>query len=192
MGGAVYYRYPRIADPLKFVETPLPGLIEVEATPQTDPRGSFARAFCIDTFAEAGLDFVPVQTNLSTNGAYTLRGLHYQSAPFGERKLVRAVSGRAYDVAVDLRRGPTFGKWHAVELCADKMNAVFIPEGFAHGFLALEPNTTLLYQMSPAYTAGHAAGIRWNDPDIAIAWPGEPQIMSDADKKFPLLAQFEA
>lgn len=159
--------------------------------PHADARGVFARAFCVDAFADAGLDFVPVQSNLSTNGALTLRGLHYQAAPHAEKKLVRAVSGRAFDVAVDLRSGPTFGKWHAVELCADEMNAIFIPEGFAHGFLALEPNTTLLYQMSPSYVGGHGAGLRWDDPDIGIDWPFAPKLMSDADKALPTLAQFE-
>ena len=190
MGREVCHRDPNAQDPMKFVETPLRGLIEVEATPHYDARGVFMRAFCADEFARAGLDFTPVQTNLSTNKAFTLRGLHYQPAPYGEKKLVRAVLGRAFDVAVDLRSGKTFGQWHAIELCSQKMNAVFIPEGFAHGFMALEPNTTLLYQMSPAFVAGHGTGLRWNDPDIAVVWPFQPQIISDADKNLPLLAEF--
>ena len=173
---------------MKFLATSLPGLIEVEATPHVDSRGHFARAFCVDEFRTAGLDFIPVQANISTNEALTLRGLHYQTAPHGEKKLVRAVSGRAFDVAVDLRDGSTFGKWHAVELCAEKMNAIFIPEGFAHGFLALEPNTTLLYQMSPAFQSGHGAGLRWNDPEIAVAWPASPKIVSHADQSQPFLS----
>lgn len=187
MGWPICDRYSDVENPVKFTPTPLPGLIEIEATPHVDARGRFARAFCIDEFKNAGLDFVPVQANLSSNENLTLRGLHFQPAPYGEKKLVRAVAGRAFDVAVDLRDGPTFGKWHAVELCADMMNAIFIPEGFAHGFLALEPNTTLLYQMSPAYQGGRGAGLRWNDPDIAIAWPADPQFLSEGDQQLPYL-----
>ncbi len=169
-----------------FRPTPLPGLVEVEATPQRDSRGAFARAFCGTEFAAAGIDFHPVQTNLSTNpAALTLRGLHYQAPPFAEAKLVRAVAGRAFDVAVDLRPGPTRGLWHGVELSAERMNALFIPPGFAHGFLTLEPGTTLLYQMSPAHVPGHAAGLRWDDPALAIAWPGTPVVISEADQALP-------
>lgn len=169
-----------------FRPTPLPGLVEVGTTPHLDARGSFARAFCADEFRAAGIPFQPVQTNLSTNtAAFTLRGLHYQNAPFAETKLVRAISGRAFDVAVDLRPGPTFGQWHGVELSAGASNALFIPEGFAHGFLTLEPDTTLLYQMAPAHIAGHAAGIRWNDPELGIGWPAMPDVISDADAALP-------
>jgi dTDP-4-dehydrorhamnose 3,5-epimerase len=171
-----------------FRATPLPGLIEIDTTPHTDARGSFARAFCADEFRAAGIGFVPVQTSLSTNtAAFTLRGLHYQAPPHGEVKLVRAVTGRAFDVAVDLRPGATFGRWHGVELSAARMNAFFIPEGFAHGFLTLEPMTTLLYQMAPVHVPGHGRGIRWDDPDVAVAWPGLPQVMSDADRALPCL-----
>jgi dTDP-4-dehydrorhamnose 3,5-epimerase len=169
-----------------FRPTPLPGLVEVECEPHRDARGAFSRAFCADEFRAAGIDFLPVQANLSTNhAAFTLRGLHFQRAPHAEAKLVRAVQGRAFDVAVDLRPGPTCGRWHGVELSAGRMNAVFIPEGFAHGFLTLEPETTLLYQMAPAHVSGHAAGIRWDDPALAIAWPAAPQVISDADRSLP-------
>lgn len=175
---------------MRLLPTALPGLIEVETTPHIDSRGAFARAFCTDEFRAAGIDFLPEQTNLSTNiAAFTLRGLHFQRPPHAETKLVRAVSGRAFDVAVDLRPGPTFGRWHGVELCATRMNAIFIPEGFAHGFLTLEPATTLLYQMSPAYVAGHNRGLRWDDPDIAITWPVLPQVIADADRALPLLSE---
>lgn len=172
-----------------FRSTPLPGLIEIEATPHTDARGSFARAFCIEEFREAGIDFQPVQTSLSTNcSAFTLRGLHFQRPPFAEAKLVRAVSGRAFDVAVDLRPGATYGRWHGIELCASRMNAVFIPKGFAHGFLTLEPETTLLYQITPAHMSGHSAGIRWDDKELSIAWPEVPRVISQADSALPALS----
>lgn len=173
-----------------FHETPLPGLYEVEALPHRDARGAFARAFCADEFAAAGIAFQPAQTNISTNtAAFTLRGLHFQAPPFAEAKLIRAVQGRAFDVAVDLRPGPTRGRWHGVTLSAAAMNAFFISEGFAHGFLTLEPETTLLYQMAPAYVPGHGAGIRWDDPTLAIDWPAQPQVIADADRALPAFAR---
>jgi dTDP-4-dehydrorhamnose 3,5-epimerase len=171
-----------------FHPTPLPDLIEIETTPHTDNRGSFARAFCTDEFHAAGIPFQPVQTSLSSNiAAFTLRGLHFQRAPFAETKLVRAVSGRAFDVAVDLRPGATYGRWHAVELSASRMNAIYIPKGFAHGFLTLEPDTTLLYQIAPAHVRGHAAGLRWDDPTLAIVWPADPKVISQTDSALPPL-----
>jgi dTDP-4-dehydrorhamnose 3,5-epimerase len=171
-----------------FHPTPLPGLIEVEATPHVDARGSFARAFCADEFRNSGLDFQPVQTSISTNpAAFTLRGLHFQRPPFDEEKLVRVVSGRAFDVAVDLRSGASYGRWHGVELSASRMNALYIPKGFAHGFLTLEPETTILYHISPAHVPGHSAGIRWNDPSISIFWPGIPQVISQSDISLPTI-----
>lgn len=171
-----------------FHPTPLPGLIEVQATPHEDIRGTFARAFCADEFSAAGIQFQPVQTSLSRNFAtFTLRGLHFQRDPFAETKLVRAVSGRAFDVAVDLRPGATYGQWHGVELSAKSMNAVYIPEGFAHGFLTMEPETTLLYHIAPAHAPGHTAGIRWDDPALSIVWPAVPQVISIADSALPPL-----
>jgi dTDP-4-dehydrorhamnose 3,5-epimerase len=171
-----------------FHSTPLPGLIEVEATPHVDDRGSFARTFCADEFNSNGFPFKPAQTSLSTNiAAFTLRGLHFQRPPFAETKLVRAVSGKAFDVAVDLRPGATFGQWHAVELCSERMNALFIPEGYAHGFMTTEPNTTLLYHISPAHVPGHSAGVRWDDPTLSISWPGAPAVISETDANLPNL-----
>jgi dTDP-4-dehydrorhamnose 3,5-epimerase len=173
-----------------FHPTPLPGLIEVEATPHVDARGTFARAFCADEFRVAGIPFQPAQTSLSTNtAAFTLRGLHFQHPPFAEAKFVRAISGRAFDVAVDLRLGATYGRWHGVELSAKRMNAIYIPEGFAHGFLTLEPETTLLYLMSPAHVPGYAAGIRWDDPKLSITWPEVPQVISKSDNALPSIQE---
>lgn len=175
---------------MKFVATPIPGLMEVEAVPHLDDRGAFARVYCKDFFAEQGIDFIPCQANLSTNTrAGTLRGLHFQTADHAEEKFIRAVTGSAWDVAVDLRPGATFGLWHAVELSAARMNAVFIPKGFAHGFLTLHDDTTLLYLMGSAYVAGQAAGIRWNDPDIGIAWPAKPVVLSAKDAALPGLRE---
>ncbi|MBJ2151157.1 dTDP-4-dehydrorhamnose 3,5-epimerase family protein [Paracoccus sp. IB05] len=169
--------------------TPLPGLITVEADPHQDARGQFARVFCRDSFLAAGVDFQPVQVNLSTNTlAHTLRGLHYQAGEFAEEKLVRCVAGRVWDVAVDLRPGPTRGTWHAVELDAGRMNGIYIPKGFAHGFLSLTPGAVVQYMMAPAYIPGHGRGIAWDDPDLAITWPARPAVISDADAALPPFA----
>ena len=134
---------------MKFLASDIAGVVIVEARPSTDARGGFARLHCPEDFAAAGLPFVPVQTSLSTNPASgTLRGVHFQNAPHAETKLVRAVRGRIFDVVVDLRRdSPTHRRWIATELSADNGRGVFIPEGVAHGFLTLEPDSDVLYQI---------------------------------------------
>ncbi|TDX24126.1 dTDP-4-dehydrorhamnose 3,5-epimerase [Rhodovulum visakhapatnamense] len=175
---------------MRLTEGDLPGLYLVESPVHADARGSFARAWCRDTFRAAGIDFDPVQANLSTNTArHTLRGLHYQDPPYAEAKLVRCVAGRIWDVAVDLRPGPGYGRWQAVELSAERANALFLPEGLAHGFLTLTPGAVVLYHMGAAHVPGQARGIRWDDPDLAIAWPAPPEMMSEADRTWPGLAE---
>jgi dTDP-4-dehydrorhamnose 3,5-epimerase len=172
---------------MRFEATEIPGVLRVEAQPHADARGLFARLQCPDEFAAAGAPFTPVQTSLSRNPtAGTLRGLHYQSPPYAEAKLVRVTRGRVFDVAVDLRRdSPGYGRWTAAELSADNLVALYIPQGIAHGFLTLEPDTDVLYQIAPAYTAGHEAGVRWDDPGFAIAWPAVPQLISERDASYP-------
>ena len=175
---------------MKLTETDLLGLFHIEAKPHADDRGAFGRLYCEETFKSSGLDFRPVQSNLSTNKAEgTLRGLHFQNGQFAEEKLVHAVAGSAWDVSVDLRRGPTFGHWRAIELNALKMNAVFIPKGFAHGFITLEPNTSLLYHMGTSYVPDQATGIFWSDTDLAIDWPIPPRVISAADQILPNLKE---
>ena len=138
-------------------------------------------------FARAGHPFTPVQTSLSrNNGALTLRGMHYQAAPRAETKLVRVVRGRAFDVCLDLRPGsPTHRRWVGFELDAESAQAVLIPEGVAHGFLTLEADTDVLYQISPAFEPGHGAGVRWDDPAFSIEWPAIPAIISERDAAYP-------
>lgn len=166
-----------------FTATEIPGVIVVEAEPHRDDRGFFARLHCPDDFARAGHPFVPAQTSLSHNRrTRTLRGMHYQSAPFAETKLVRVTRGRAYDVVVDLRAdSPTFRRWAGVELDADSARAVLIPEGIAHGFLTLADDTDVLYMIAPAYTPGHDRGVRWDDPAFGVEWPVKPEIISARD-----------
>jgi dTDP-4-dehydrorhamnose 3,5-epimerase len=112
--------------------------------------------------------------------------MHYQPDPFAETKLVRTVRGRIFDVALDLRpNSATYRKWTAAELSADDGRALLIPEGVAHGFLTLEDDTDVLYQISPAFAPGHEAGVRWDDPAFAIAWPDAPQVISERDSGYP-------
>ena len=172
---------------MRFVATDIAGVVIVEAEPHSDLRGRFARLHCPVEFAAAGITFEPVQTSVSTNPtAGTLRGLHFQPAPFAETKLIHAVRGRVFDVAVDLRPdSPTHRRWTATELSAANLRGLFIPEGVAHGFLTLEPDSDVLYQIAPAFTPGHAAGVRWDDPAFAIGWPIPPALMSPADAAYP-------
>ena len=173
---------------MKFHQTALPGVFQIETTPHGDARGLFARLFCPVEFADAGIDFAPTQVNLSTNTqVHTLRGMHFQQPPHAEAKLVRVIRGRAWDVAVDLRPGAGFGRWTAAELSATAMNALFLPEGIAHGFLTLEPDTQILYQMGKDFEPGHADGLCWDDPDLAIEWPAAPAVIADKDRSWPAL-----
>ena len=169
-----------------FTETGIAGVILLDLEPITDERGSFARLQCPDEFAAAGYPFTPAQMSLSRNPtAGTLRGLHYQPAPNAEAKVVRVVRGRIFDVAVDLRRGsPTHWRWTGAELSAENGRALMIPEGVAHGFLTLEADTDVLYQITPAYTPGHDAGVRWNDPAFGIQWPSPPTLISARDAAY--------
>jgi len=172
---------------MRFVETEIAGVVVVEAEPRADERGAFARLHCPEAFAAAGRAFVPVQTSLSRNPRRgTLRGLHYQPAPYSETKLVRAARGRLFDVAVDLRpASPSFRRWVGVELSAENLRGLLICEGVAHGFLTLEPDTDVLYQISPAFQPGHEAGVRWDDPAFGIAWPEPPALISERDATYP-------
>ena len=168
---------------IAFQSTEIAGVMRLAPEARTDARGAFARLHCPEAFAAAGVAFTPVQTSLSRNPTrHTLRGMHLQLAPHAETKLVRVTRGRVFDVALDLRwDSPTYRRWTAAELSADNLQALLIPEGVAHGFLTLEPDTDILYQISPAYQAGHEAGVRWNDPAFAIAWPAEPALISERD-----------
>jgi dTDP-4-dehydrorhamnose 3,5-epimerase len=172
---------------MRFAATEIAGVVVVDIEPHTDERGAFARLQCPEEFAAAGHPFVPAQTSLSRNPhIHTLRGLHYQPAPYAEVKLVRCVRGRIFDVAADLRPdSPTYRRWGAAELSADNGRALLVPEGVAHGFLTLEPHTDVIYQIAPAYQPGHEAGVRWDDPAFAIDWPTPPRTISPRDAGYP-------
>jgi dTDP-4-dehydrorhamnose 3,5-epimerase len=165
----------------------LRGVFILRPHPVIDDRGCFARVFCDEVLAASGIQFRTAQMNLSRNtAAHTLRGLHYQDPPHAEAKVVRCVRGRIYDCVVDLRRrSPTFLSWQGFELDAMSAAALYIPEGCAHGFLTLEAEVDVLYQMGVPYTPGFARGIRWNDPALQLACPKAPRVVSDADQTWP-------
>ncbi len=175
---------------MRFESVAVDGAFVVHLDERHDERGSFARTFCVDEFAAAGIDFAPVQCNLSRNtAAGTLRGLHFQSPPHEEAKLVQCISGALFDVIVDLREdSPTFGRTASVVLDAAAGRLFYIPPGCAHGFLTREPDTTIFYSMGSRFVAGADRGIRWNDPELAIPWPDAPRVISDRDATYPLFA----
>jgi dTDP-4-dehydrorhamnose 3,5-epimerase len=158
-----------------------------------DHRGFFSETYNRQRFAEAGIAIDFVQDNHSMSAAVgTVRGLHFQSAPFAQDKLIRVVRVRILDVAVDIRRAsPTFGKHVAVELSAENGRQLLVPVGFAHGFCTLEPNTEIQYKVSNYYSAANDHGLLWNDPVLAIAWPVEAELatLSDKDRRQPILAE---
>ncbi len=170
-----------------FSGTVLDGVVEIEVEQRLDERGLFARTWCREEFRRAGLRAEIVQCSLSFNRRRgTLRGLHYQTAPHAEAKLVRCTRGAVYDVALDLRpESPTFRRWTATELTAENRRALYIPEGCAHGFLTLEDNTEVFYQMSESYHPEAARGVRWNDPAFGIVWPAEVTVISERDRCYP-------
>jgi dTDP-4-dehydrorhamnose 3,5-epimerase len=170
-----------------FTETKLKGAFVIALEPRVDSRGFFARAFCRTEFEQHGLNNLTAQCNLSfSERRGTLRGLHYQIAPRAECKLVRCVRGSIYDVIVDLRpSSPTRLQWIGFNLSADNRCALFVPEGFAHGFQTLEDRSEVLYQVSECYSPEHERGLRWNDPALAIDWPVAAPIISERDQNHP-------
>lgn len=171
---------------MKFIPAGIAGAYVIDPERLEDERGYFARTFCRDEFAVHGLNPELVQCNVSFNlKKGTLRGLHYQAKPHEEAKLVRCTRGAIYDVIVDIRKGsPTSGQWFAVELSAANGRMLYIPEGFAHGFQALEDASEVFYQMSERYVPEAARGIRWNAPGIGIRWPIPNPIVSQRDAGF--------
>jgi dTDP-4-dehydrorhamnose 3,5-epimerase len=168
----------------------LPGSFLIEPDLISDERGHFARMFCVDEFAAHGLDTNFLQRSISFNHQRgTLRGLHFQKSPHGETKIVRCTAGAVFDVLVDLRPGSqSYGKSVARELSAANRAMLYIPEGFAHGFMTLSDNAEVYYEISRAYVPEAAAGVAFDDPDLAISWPMAPTVISDKDRALPRLA----
>ena len=174
---------------MQFTETELSGAFIIEIQKILDSRGFFARAWCQHEFKKHGINSSITQSNLSFNQQKgTLRGLHYQAAPYEEAKLVRCTKGGIFDVAVDLRNSSsTYGKWVGVELTADNHRMLLIPEGFAHGFQTLEDNTEVFYQVSEFYAPDAEKGARYDDPAFGISWPLNVSVISEKDKNWPLI-----
>jgi dTDP-4-dehydrorhamnose 3,5-epimerase len=167
--------------------TEIPGVFVIELERRRDERGFFARQWCADEFARAGLDPKISQINTARSiETGTLRGMHYQQAPHAEVKLVRCTRGAVFDVALDLRAGsPTFCQWFGTELDEESGRMLYIPEGCAHGYLTLAPSTDLVYQASVAYAPQSATGVRYDDPAFNIVWPGAIKVISPQDKNWP-------
>jgi dTDP-4-dehydrorhamnose 3,5-epimerase len=176
-----------IIDEMKFIETTLPGVFEIHLEPKADERGFFARTWCRQEFETQGLNPQLAQCSVSVNmRKATLRGIHYQEAPYCEAKLVRCTQGAIYDVVVDLRpESPTFKGWIAVVLTAANRHMLYVPEGCGHGFLTLEDETEVFYQISQVYNAESSRGVRWDDPAFQINWPTRVSVISERDRTYP-------
>ena len=172
-----------------FTEAPLPGAFLVDLELLTDDRGFFARAYCQDEFAAQGLNTPLRQCSVSYNARKgTLRGLHHQTAPHEEHKLVRCTSGAIFDVVVDIRpHSRHYRRWFGTELSSQNRRAMFIPPGFAHGFLTLSAEAEVYYMISVPHAPEHGQGFRWSDPAFGIQWPFPPSVISARDAAYPLL-----
>ena len=174
-------------NPMTFLETKISGVFEIRLELVHDERGFFTRSWCQKEFASHGLNSRLVQCNISGSlRKGTLRGMHYQGAPYAETKIIRCTRGSIFDVAIDLRPdSPTYKGWTAAILTAGNHHMLCIPEGCAHGFLTLEDDCEVFYQMSEFYHPETARGVRWNDPAFGIAWPGKAEVISARDASYP-------
>jgi dTDP-4-dehydrorhamnose 3,5-epimerase len=172
---------------MRFVGTELPGVFAIEPERIEDERGFFARVFCEREFAAHGFATHWVQSSISYNArAHTLRGMHFQTGPHAEIKLIRCTRGAIHDVLIDLRPdSPAYLRHVAVELTEANRNLLYVPEGIAHGFLTLAPETEVFYQMSAFYAPESARGVRWDDPAFGIAWPAAPDAICERDATYP-------
>jgi dTDP-4-dehydrorhamnose 3,5-epimerase len=172
---------------MRFETAPLSGAWIIDLDRHVDERGFFARTFCAREFAEHGLPATFPQSNLSRNAqAGTLRGMHFNTTAQAESKVVRCARGAIHDVIIDLRPdSSTYRGWFAVELTADSGRALFVPEGFAHGFVTLVDDTDVEYQMGAVYAPEAARGLRWDDPAIGVEWPRQPTVISPRDATYP-------
>jgi dTDP-4-dehydrorhamnose 3,5-epimerase len=174
------------------IETELPGVLILKPHVFRDARGFFAETYHAQKFADLGISVNFVQDNHSCSSCGTLRGLHYQlHRP--QAKLCRVIRGEVFDVAVDIRRGsPTFGKWWGATLSSKEMNQVFIPAGFAHGFVVLSETAEFLYKCSDFYDSASEKGIAWNDPDLNVEWPTAVPLLSAKDSRYPNLREISS
>jgi len=174
--------------------TPLDGVKVVVPKKFEDSRGFFSETFHRERLLQAGIDAEFVQDNQSCSAAIgTIRGLHFQSPPFAQAKLIRVLKGRIFDAVVDIRRSsPTYGQHYAVELSAENFKQLFVPIGFAHGYCTLEPDTEILYKVTNYYAPEHDHGLAFDDPALGIAWPVAATILSEKDKRHPRFADLQS
>jgi dTDP-4-dehydrorhamnose 3,5-epimerase len=172
---------------MRFTETPLAGAFVIDLEPIEDERGFFARTWSVQDFEHVGLDASLAQCNVAWNRVRgTLRGMHFQREPFAEVKIVRCTHGAILDVIVDIRpSSPTRCRWTSVELSADNHRMLYVPKGFAHGYITLCDDVEAHYHVSAPYSPAHASGFRWNDPAFGIAWPLMPTVISEKDRNWP-------
>ncbi len=172
---------------MKFTETPLKGAFIIDMEKRGDDRGWFARFFCEREYQQKNLNHLIVQANTSASRHKgTLRGMHYQLAPKAEDKIIRCLHGALFDAIIDLRQdSPTFLRHFTIHLTAENRTMLYVPKGFAHGFITLEPNTEAFYLVTEYYAPEYERGLRYNDPRFAIQWPLEPVVISEKDKNHP-------
>ena len=176
--------------PFTFKTLGIAGVILIEPKVFEDDRGFFMETYKMPDFVASGIEANFVQVNHSRSTGGVLRGLHYQNPPFAQGRLVRAVKGEIFDVAVDIRKGsPTYGKWVAVVLSEENKNMVYVPEGFAHGFCVLSEVAEIIYQATNVYSPQYEGGVIWDDEDLNIEWPVREPILSEKDKKWPALRE---
>ncbi len=176
--------------PFSFTPAEIPDVLLIQSRFYPDDRGFFMESYKRSDFSRAGIPEPFVQVNHSRSPRSVLRGLHYQKHPKAQAKLVRVLAGEIYDVAVDIRRGaPTYGKWLGVSLTAQSGKMIYLPEGFAHGFCVLSEEADVSYMTTEEYAPNYEAGIAWDDPDLAIAWPVENPQLSDRDRRWPRLRE---
>ena len=174
--------------PFGFKKLDIPEVTLVESKAFSDERGLFMESFKESVFSSNRINTRFVQDNFSHSSKGVLRGLHYQKAPKAQAKLVMAITGEIFDVAVDIRKGsPTYGKWVSAILSDKNHNLLYVPEGFAHGFCVTSDKADVLYKVNSEYSPEHERGILWNDPDISIKWPTDKPIMIKKDLELPTL-----
>jgi dTDP-4-dehydrorhamnose 3,5-epimerase len=176
---------------MTFHETKISGVYEIHLEPKLDERGFFARSWCQKEFENHGLNPRLVQCDVSFNTRKgTLRGMHYQVAPYPEAKVVRCTRGSIFDVVVDLRpQSRTFKNWISAILSAENRSSIYVPEGCAHGFLTLDDKSEVFYQMSEFYNPDSGRGVRWDDPTFQILWPAKVEVISERDRTYPNFSQ---
>ncbi len=176
--------------PFSFTETSLPGVVIIETAIFADDRGFFVETYKRSDFLCAGIAAEYVQENHSRSVRDTLRGLHAQRSPKAQAKLIRVIDGEIFDVAADARKdSPTFGQWVGITLSAENRRLLYVPAGYVHGFYVVSADAQVIYKATDEYAPNCEYGVRWDDPELAIRWPGQSPLLSERDRNWPLLSE---